>query len=85
MINLTNKQVIAFNRIFNLRQTILTHLTCKISTNTISIVIDDMKHKRFYWIRKSIIECKSYNVLNNERGVRISKLRKKYIYKLKKR
>lgn len=81
MINLTDNQVIAFNRLYALHNDIddCILIRCKISINTISLIIDSIysiRRQRFYYIRKNRIECKVY---------RHGKNKKIYEYKLKKR
>lgn len=86
MINLTNNQVEAFNRIYRLKQTLLNRIVCRIyNFSIITIVIDSIKWKRFYTIKKSIIECKSCRIIVNDNAIEIRKIIRKYTYKLKKR
>lgn len=88
MINLTNNQVIAFNKLNLLKQTLLTRIISKISTNTISIILIHYQHsEKYIWIRKSTIEVKSYRIVDKSKiyDTNNRKLIRSYSYKLKKR
>lgn len=87
MINLTNNQVEAFNKLFELNRKGFVKIITSIYANRIMITIDSFKNdtRRYYTINKSNIECKSFRYIYNDNNGSLSKIRKKYVYKLKKR
>lgn len=80
MINLTNNQAIALNRLydsFKLNRD-NTKITVKISINVISLIIRYKTGSRHYWIRKNRIESSNFRFKNQKKS-------KLYTQKLKKR